>query len=365
MSAKANSQLRLCINVEYPGFSLDVDRQFELAGVTGLFGPSGGGKTTLLRAIAGIERHVKGQVVFNREVWQDASSFVPAHRRPVGFVFQDARLFPHLTVEGNLQFALKRAGDDVEIRFSDVVSAMDIRPLLQRQTHGLSGGERQRVAMARTLLSNPRLLLLDEPMAALDVGRKREILPYIEALPKHFGIPAIFVSHAVNEMAQLADNVVVLEEGKITAVGSAVSILNREDLQLSALPFEPVAILEVRVIEHLDAMRLTRVDCCGQHLTVPKLDKLREGDVARLSVRAADVVIATSEPHGLSVRNMLAGSVHSVEAVTGSAFVTVSVDIAGAIVKAQLTQHAVSELELETGQEVFALIKTASFDRSL
>jgi len=151
-------------------------------------------------------------------------------RRPVGYVFQDARLFPHLTVQGNLQFAQKRRRHDGGISYDEVVSILDLELLLHRQTIALSGGERQRVAIGRTLLTNPRLLLLDEPMAALDFGRKREILPYIEALPKRFGIPAIYVSHAVSEMARLADDVVVLEDGRVSAVGPAVAILNREDL---------------------------------------------------------------------------------------------------------------------------------------
>lgn len=364
MSANSKQDLTLRVGVSYPGFELDVDRTISLTGVVGLFGPSGGGKSTLLRAIAGIEPRATGIVKFNNDTWQDKLSFVPAHQRPVGFVFQDARLFSHLSVEGNLQFARKRAGDDGLIRFTDVVSALDLRPLLDRSTLDLSGGERQRVAIARALLTNPRLLLLDEPMAALDVGRKREILPYLEALPSRFGIPAIFVSHAVNEMAQLADDVIVLEDGKVTAAGSAVRILNREDLQLSGLPFEPVAILEVLVLEHLESVHLTRVECCGQTLRVPLIETLRVGDRGRLSVRAADVVIATSEPRGLSVRNCLAGKLRSLEEQPGSAFVTATVDISGAIVKAQLTRHAVTELELHQGQPVFALIKTASFDRN-
>jgi len=365
VSASDQQQLSLRAQVAYPGFSLDVNREVGLAGVTGLFGPSGGGKSTLLRIIAGLERHAEGHVIFGGERWQDGTSFVPAFQRPVGFVFQDARLFPHLSVEGNLQFAQKRRASDGGIDFDEVVSTMDLKPLLHRHTDALSGGERQRVAIARTLLTNPRLLLLDEPLAALDVGRKREILPYIEALPKRFGIPAIYVSHSVNEMARLADDVIVLEDGRITAVGPATSILNREDLQSSALPFEAVSILEVRVVEHREEQHLTRVDYHGQRITVPMMRAIAEGEIARLSVRAGDVVIATEEPQGLSVRNMLAGNLISIHPEPDSAFATVSVDIEGAVIKAQLTHHAVTELGLKTGMRVFALIKTASFDRNI
>ncbi len=355
----------LRVAFSYPGFSLDIDREIGLAGVTGLFGPSGGGKSTLLRIVAGLESDAAGQVTFGGEVWQDDSTFVPAFMRPVGYVFQDARLFPHLTVEGNLQFAQSRRSGGGGISFDEVVSALDLGPLLQRHTNALSGGEQQRAAIARTLLTNPRLLLLDEPLAGLDAGRKREILPYLEALPKRFGIPAIYVSHSVSEMARLADNVVVLEEGRITAVGSAVKILNRDDLQSSSLPFEPVSIVEVRVVEHLESLRLTRVDYQGQRITVPMLSAIGEGESARLSVRAGDVVIATMEPQGLSVRNMLSGHILSIRPQPESAFSMVSINIAGATIKAQLTHHAVTELGLAKGMHVFALIKTASFDRSV
>lgn len=242
---------------------------------------------------------------------------------------------------------------------------MRLGTLLHREVDALSGGERQRVAISRTLLTQPRLLLLDEPLAALDVGRKSEILPYIEELPRRFRIPAIYVSHAVNEMARLADTVVVLEGGRVSAVGSAAGILSREDLQLSALPFEAVTILNVTVIEHLPELHLTRVEHHGQRITVPWMHGVASGDTAKLSVRSGDVVLATHEPRGLSVRNVLAGKLIEVAPVADSAFASVSVDISGSMLKAQLTHHAVAELGLQPGMPVFALIKTASFDRGV
>ena len=364
MSADNQQTLSLRVKVTYPGFSLDVDRQLSLSGVTGLFGPSGGGKSTLLRIIAGLESRAKGEVTFGGETWQNKSTFVPPHLRSIGYVFQDARLFSHLTVEGNLRFAQNRRRGD-GINYDEVVSAMDLQSLLHRHTDMLSGGERQRVAIARTLLTNPRLLLLDEPLAALDIGRKREILPYIEALPKRFGIPAIYVSHAINEMARLADDVIVLEDGSITTVGPVVQVLNSEDLQSSTMPFEPITILEATVLEHLPDLYLTRVDYQGHQISVPIIDAVKKGDVARLSVRSGDVVLATEKPRGLSVRNVLAGTVSSVDPGQESAFSTVSVDINNAIIKAQLTHHAVAELGISRGLAVYALVKTASFDRSL
>jgi molybdate transport system ATP-binding protein len=364
VSAEVQQELSLRVKVTYPGFELEVARDISLAGITGLFGPSGGGKSTLLRIIAGLEPSVEGQVRFNGETWQNKSSFVPAHRRPVGYVFQDARLFPHLTVAGNLQFAHSRCGTENGITFDEAISAMDLQSLLHRHTDALSGGERQRVAMARTLLANPRLLLLDEPLAALDVSRKREILPYIESLPTRFGIPTIYVSHSVSEMARLVDDVIILENGLITAVGPAVSILNRQDLQSSALSFEALTILEVQVIEHLEALHLTRVDFRGQRITVPTITTA-VGETVRLSVCAGDVVIATEEPRGLSVRNMLTGKLVSIDPDQDGAFATVSMDISGAIIRSQLTHHAVTELALAKGMHVYALIKTASFNRDI
>ncbi len=360
--------LEIRARVRYPGFSLDVDQEIVLDGVTGLFGPSGGGKSTLLRIIAGLEQHVEGLVRFEGTSWQDSGTgnFVPVHERPVGFVFQDTRLFPHLSVEGNLRYALKRSeSSDVTIHFDEVVEALDLGSLFEREVASLSGGERQRVAIGRTLLARPSLLLLDEPLAALDAGRKSEILPYLEALPRRFGLPAIYVSHAVNEMARLADEVIVLEAGRVSAQGSASAILSREDLQLSQLPFEAVTILEVRVVEHLPDLHLTRVAHQDQQLTVPLTSSVAPGDSVRISIRAGDVVLATEEPRGISVRNVLAGKLSRVEPVVDSAFANVSVNIGECELKAQLTRHAVSELDFVPGMQVYALVKTASFDRTI
>jgi len=368
MSDSAANSLSLRIRVNFPGFDLAVDQNIDLAGVTGLFGPSGSGKSTLLRAIAGFESAAEGTLRFGGDTWLETANgiCVPPHQRPVGFVFQDARLFPHLDVAGNLQYSHSRSDrSDREISYEEVVSAFDLESLLQRNVNGLSGGERQRVAIGRTLLTQPGLLLLDEPLAALDVGRKSEILPYLEQLPKRFGIPTIYVSHAVNEMARLADNVVVLENGQICATGPASSILSHDNLQLSSMPFEAVTILHVTVVEHLHELHLTRVAHNGQHLTVPLIAGAANADSVRLSIRAGDVVLATTEPQGISVRNVLSGILTEVVPLEGSAFATVSVSIDGVPLKAQLTRHAIAELGLKPGMPVFALIKTASFDRSL
>lgn len=364
MSDSSGHVLSLRTQIRFAGFDLDIDEDFELQGVTGLFGPSGGGKSTLLRVIAGLEQNAGGQVSFDGSLWQDNTRFMPACQRPVGYVFQDARLFSHLTVEGNLLFAASR-NQGGGIAFGEAVAAMDLQPLMQRAVDTLSGGERQRTAIARTLLTNPRLLLLDEPLAALDAKRKREILPYIEGLPGRFGIPAIYVSHSVDEIARLTDSVVLLEAGRIVAKGGVEKILNRDELHADAMDFEAVSILNVTVVESLPDLHLMRVDHKGQTLTVPAGNRATEGESLRLSIHSGDVVLSTDLPTGLSVRNVLNGTVVSLGEDPNGAFATVAVDIDGAIIKAQLTRHAVYELKLAPGSDVYVLLKTASFDRDV
>jgi molybdate transport system ATP-binding protein len=361
-----NRVLALDVRLPLADFSLDVRTDVELTGVTGLYGPSGGGKTTLLRVIAGLAKVAKGRVVCAGDVWQDSARQIhrPAHRRPVGYVFQDARLFEHLTVDGNLRYAAVRGmRRDKLISLLEVVDAFELAALLKRDVHALSGGERQRVAIARTLLTQPALLLLDEPLASLDVGRKGDILPYLDALPRRFGIPAIYVSHALDEMARLADRVVVMESGRVKASGSAAEILNSLELQSSSPRFDVATILETRVVEHLDELHLTRLDHRGQPIVVPLLPHLRKGDAMRLHVRAGDVALATKKPEGLSFRNVLAGTLVQVTADPGSAFASAMIDIDGTLLRAHLTRHAVLDLKLEAGMPVYALLKTASFDQ--
>ncbi|MGI9260893.1 MAG: ATP-binding cassette domain-containing protein, partial [Woeseiaceae bacterium] len=247
----------------------------------------------------------------------------------------------------------------------EVITAMNLQSLLSRNIDALSGGEIQRVALARTLVSGPQLLLLDEPLAALDAVAKNEILPYLEALPRRFGIPAIFVSHAVNEMARLADKVIAMDSGKVVAVGDAAGILSGEHFQAESLPFEPVAILAVTVTEHLPELHLTRVSFGDQQITVPELASAAEGDKARLSVRAGDVILATAQPENLSVRNILRGTIREMSDIPDSAFTLVSVEVEGAVLKAQVTHQSVNELGLSKGAAVFALLKTAIFDRGV
>jgi len=355
--------LAVDIRMTYPAFQLAVSHRFGLEGITALFGASGCGKSTLLRTVAGLEERAEGRIALGDDVWQDSASgiFVPPHRRGVGYVFQDARLFPHLTVAGNLRYAARRsAGVDKLVHMDDVVAALDLRSLLARSPPSLSGGERQRVAIGRTLLTRPRLLLMDEPLAALDLGRKGEILPYIERLPAAFGIPVIYVTHAIDEVARLARQMVVLSAGRKLADGPVTEVLERLDLQTATGGFEDGVVLLTRVAGHDDAFHLTRLDHHGQPIEIPRVS-LPVGSELRLHVRARDVSLATVRPQGISVRNIIAGTLVRVAAEPDSAYAEALVDIGGARLRARITRAAVADLVLAPGTAVYALVKSVAF----
>jgi len=359
------SVLSLAVARRFGAFALDVAHEFALDEVTALFGPSGAGKSLLLRIVAGLDATAEGRVSFGGETWQDSKTggFVPAHRRGVGYVFQDARLFSHLGVAGNLRYAERRSrGEGGHVQFDDVVEALDLGPLLARDVDSLSGGERQRVAVGRTLLSRPRLLLMDEPLAALDLRRKAEALPYLERLPSAFGVPIIYVTHAVEEVVQLARRIVLLSEGRVVASGPVAEILERIDLQSLTGRFEAGVLLNARVVGHDPGFALTTMEVAGQHIVLPLLD-LPLGDEARLRVRARDVALATRRPEAISIRNVLQGRVGEIASEAGRAFAEVLIDLDGAHLRARVTRQSVAELGLTPGAPVFALVKSISFDR--
>ena len=357
--------IKLDVRIAFGDFDLQIDHRLPLDGIMGLFGPSGCGKSTLLRIISGLEHSALGQIRFGDEVWQDSSLgiFVPPHKRGVGYVFQDVRLFPHLTVGGNLRYAEKRSRrTDSKINFDGVVAALDLAPLMARRTQSLSGGERQRVAIGRTLLIRPRLLLMDEPLAALDVKRKAEILPYIERLPQAFQIPIIYVTHSIDEVARLAERMLVLGDGRKVTYGPVAEALERLDLQPFAGHFEAGVVLTARVIRHDLKFRLTHLDHHGKEIVMPMADVAIGSDV-RLRIRARDVALATKAPEGISIRNVLRGTVADIVEEPDTAFAETLVDIGGAKIRARVTRSAVAELDLVPGKPVFALFKSIAFDR--
>ena len=377
---QVGTALEVDVRVEFGGFDLEVEQSMPAAGVTAVFGPSGSGKTTLLRALLGFETGTRGRIALGGDVWLDSERGVrtPPYRRPVGCTFQDGRLFPHLDVAGNLLYADRRSlpgGDSWtleakgrprpgcgSVSLDDVVDALDLGPLLGRRSQTLSGGERQRVALGRALLSRPRLLLLDEPLSALDRRRKAEILPYLLALHPRFGIPTLYVSHAVDEVALLADRILVLADGRVQAFGGTVEVLEQLDLAPLTERFQAAAVLEARVSHHDDEYRLSWLDLGGQRLSVPRIEHLEVGESARLLVRARDVSLATERPSPTSIRNVLSGVLVALRQDESTPFAEATVDLGSHRLRARITRASAAELGLEVGSPVFALLKSVSLD---
>ena len=360
--------LSVNVRVGYPDFELEIDAELIGEGVTAIFGASGSGKSTLLRAIAGFERPSRGRIAFGEEVFFDSQTRTdkPPHRRPVGMLFQDARLFDHLDVGGNLAFGEKRRGrQDRGFPRDEIISVLDLKGLLSRRVASLSGGERQRVALARTLLSSPELLLLDEPLSGLDGDRKAEILRYLEDVTSRFRIPTLFVSHDIDEVARLADRVWVFAAGRLQTSGTTAAIVERLDLQPLTGRFEAGVLVEGRVARHDPRLHLTFVDLHGDEFTMPMIDRLSPGDSVRLRIRARDVALATQRPEGLSIRNVLPGRITDLVHVDESGFVEAFIQLREDRIRARLTLAAVEDLGLEVGSSVFALVKSVSFERGM
>jgi molybdate transport system ATP-binding protein len=355
------STLSLNIALERSSFALRVNQELALTGITALFGPSGAGKTTLLRVIAGLEQGVLGRVTFDGEAWQTDGASLPTHRREIGYVFQDGRLFPHLSVEQNLRFALSRRSKRRSIDFGAAVEALDLGALLARRTPSLSGGEQQRVAIARALLTSPRLMLMDEPLSSLDLARKREIVPHIERLPALFGVPVLYVTHNVDEVARLANDVVLLVAGRVAAQGTVAEIFERSDLGAFTGGLEAGVVLRTRVAEYHNGIATLRVGM--QQLRVPMAD-VQVGTVRPIRIHARDVAIATVRPEKLSIRNVLAAQILTVEP-GASQNVELLLDVDGEHLRARITSDALEELQLATGRQVFALIKSVALESSL
>jgi molybdate transport system ATP-binding protein len=332
-------------------------------GVTALFGRSGSGKTSLVNIIAGLLRPDQGRVVVDGVTLVDVKRgiFVPPHRRRLGYVFQEARLFPHLTVRQNLLYGRFFTPAAERPAVEPVVAMLGIGHLLDRRPGGLSGGEKQRVAIGRALLAGPRLLLMDEPLAALDDARKAEILPYIERLRDEMRLPIVYVSHSLGEVARLATTMVVLNEGSVEAAGPTAEVMQRLDIAPVAEPEEAGAVIETTVIAHEEAFALTRLASPAGDLLVPQVP-LPSGAALRVHIRARDVMLATAPPMGLSALNVIRGTIAEIGPAAGAS-VEIRLDCNGIALLARLTRRSVEALTLRPGADVFAVIKAVSFDR--
>jgi molybdate transport system ATP-binding protein len=349
--------IRADFKLQLESFALDVSFSAPNRGVTALFGPSGSGKTTLLRCIAGLER-AAGSLHINGDVWQDDTKFLATHRRPLGYVFQESSLFPHMSVRANLEYGLKRIPtSERKVPLEQVVEWLGLGRLIERGDPAkLSGGERQRVAIGRALLTSPRLLLMDEPLAALDMASKQEILPYLERLHRELNIPVLYVSHALDEVVRLADHLVLLEQGRVIASGAVQETLARLDLPTAHLD-DAGAVIEAAVALHDEKYHLTRLDFPGGQLWVGRVGR-PFGSVVRARVLARDVSIATQQPQGTSINNILKARIEEIRD-EGPDKVIVRMRVGETnMLLSRITRRSRDHLGLVAGMEVFAQAKS-------
>jgi molybdate transport system ATP-binding protein len=352
--------LQVSVRKQLDSFNLDVSFELPTPGVVALFGPSGCGKSTTVNIIAGLVQADSGRVMLDDGVLLDTQRHIDiaAEQRRIGYVFQDARLFPHLKVAANLQYGEKRAAGRRYVSFDDVVELLDLESLLHRRTHQLSGGERQRVAIGRALLSQPQLLLLDEPLASLDRERSEEVLPYLETLRDQLAIPMVYVSHQFDEVLRLATHIVLLQSGTVAAQGSIGEISLDRRLR-SLIGADAVGAIIDGVVQGDDAESgMTRVRVGSGELKVPAAG-LAPGTAMRIQLLARDIIVSTQLPEHLSVRNNLKGIITSVADDEAHSDL-VSIDIGGTEIMARVTKAATRELKLAPGLPAWALVKSVS-----
>ncbi|MEK1887814.1 MAG: molybdenum ABC transporter ATP-binding protein [Phyllobacterium sp.] len=344
--------------------AFDLDAHFvSESGVTALFGRSGSGKTSVIRIIAGLSRPDQGLIVFDGDVLIDTERgiFVPKHKRRFATVFQEGRLFPHLSVLQNLNYGRWfTPKQDRADNLTKIVDLLGIGALLDRRPGKLSGGEKQRVAIGRALLSSPRLLLMDEPLAALDDTRKAEILPYLEALRDEMNIPIIYVSHSVAEVARLADRVVLLSEGKVAMAGAATEVLNATSVSIAASKREAGAIVEGKVLNYDAVHRLATIGFKTYRLYVSGAE-IAEGRAVRVHILAKDVMVSTTHPENLSALNIIEGTVEGITLDDAGA-ADIHIECDGTTLLARITRLSCERLGLKQGLPVFAVIKTVALE---
>ena len=345
------------IKVQLESFMLDANFRIPDRGITVVFGPSGSGKTTLLRVIAGLEKSDKGLLKIGDSVWQKGEDFLATHKRQIGYVFQDAALFDHLDVKGNLNFVIKRAIGLKEDFIESIHNLLEIKTLLNRKTTQLSGGEKQRVAIARALLTNPKILLLDEPLSALDLKRKNEILPYLDSIHNDLEIPILYVTHSQDEMSRLADHLLLIEDGNIVGSGPVNDMLTRFDMPLSH-GGDAVSIIEAEVLKRDSEFNLMHLDFLGGQFIVPD-NSFPVQTKVRIRVVARDVSLTKSKQVDTSILNIFPAMVQEI-VNEGEAQVMVRLQIKETILLACITRKSSYKLRLEKGSEVFVQVKSVA-----
>ncbi|MFI8582329.1 molybdenum ABC transporter ATP-binding protein [Ectopseudomonas khazarica] len=356
-----DGRIRARFLLQHPGFRLDVDLDLPSRGVSALFGHSGSGKTSCLRCFAGLDRPREGYLQVAGERWQDSASgnFLPAHRRAIGYVFQDANLFPHLSVRGNLEFGQRRiAARERKVALDQALELLGIGHLLERLPSALSGGERQRVGIARALVTSPRLLLMDEPLASLDLKRKQEVLPYLERLHEELDIPVIYVSHAPDEVARLADHLVLLEDGQVRASGPLKELLLRTDLPFASED-DAEAVIDGQASAYDARYGLVELCLPGSearlrlpHAALPAQQRVR------VKIKARDVSLSLQRAEGSSLLNLLPVTVDSWQVLDAQVLLTLRLGEQRLL--ARITRYSFDQLGIHAGQAIWAQIKSVS-----
>lgn len=336
---------RLAINETLPG-----------QGITAVFGVSGAGKTSLINAISGLTRPQQGKIVLNNRVLSDAENkrFLAPEKRRIGYVFQDARLFPHYRVRGNLKYGMRK---NAASQFDKLVALLGIENLLERFPWSLSGGEKQRVAIGRALLTSPELLLLDEPLASLDIPRKRELLPYLQRLAREINIPMLYVSHSLEEILHLADKVLVLDGGEVKAFGPLEEVWGSSVMHPWLPKEQQSSVLKVTVLEHHPHYAMTALALGDQHLWVNRLDKPLQASL-RIRIQASDVSLVLQPPVNSSIRNVLRAKV--ARCLDDAGQVEVQLEVGGKSLWARISPWARDELAIKPGQWLYAQVKSVS-----
>ena len=360
--------LQVSVSAQYPDFTLEVSAGIPLDCATAIIGPNGSGKTTLLRALAGLTS-VYGRIEVDETVWldTDSRSCMPVHKRPVGYMSQSPVLLPHLSVRNNLRFAdflaKRKDSPNKKIPVEAIIDSLNVRDLLERRPHSLSGGEMSRVALAQALMCKPRVLMLDEPLASVDVNRKAEFVPYLKSVLREYQVPMLYVTHSLSEVAALCERTIVLRNGMVHRQGETTDVLrNLKEADDELGEFEASTVLHGKILRHDPDFHLTYLSSCEQELVVPTQDLIDAGEDVRFRIRARDVSLATARPEQISIRNILMGKVLKIEDQIDAPHCEVHVGCGDEVIRAIVTRASVVELRLAVGSQVFALIKSVTIE---